>query len=246
MLYVASEGAYGLHGRLETWEYAWQSTIPAQRFHVLPVPVQFGNRHDVLQLRSIVADLTPDLVVIDTIARCAVGLDENSARDMGMVVDVLYKLRDDTGNGTVLAIHHTGKDRQTVRGSSAIEAGVDTVYTIEGDSKLLKLERTKRKDGPLGDVLQLSLRPVDAMPSAVLESVHPGVDMRPTAEALLSTFRVHFSATGASKADLRTVSDLVPSSFSRALNDLVNQGVLVNTGSASRPHYRLQESDDES
>lgn len=243
VLYVAAEGAYGLHQRLSAWEYAWGIPIPSDSLMVLPTPVNLGNRASVHELRSMVVDLAPDLVVLDTLARCAVGLDENSAKDMGMVIDSLYRLRDDADGGTVLAVHHTGKDRSTVRGSSAVEAGVDTVYQIEGDAGLLKLSRTKRKDGPTPDVHQFRLEPVTGMESVVIVSTR-GVDMRPTAHELLSTFMSTFSVTGASKAELRIVAAMPPASFSRAINSLIDEGHLLNVGSDQRPFYRLAQSDD--
>ena len=203
---------------------------------MLPVPVNLRDAGQVAELCELAAGCS--LVVIDTLARCLVGADENSARDMGEAVDALYRLRDATGDGTVLAVHHTGKDGETTRGSSALEAGVDTVYKTKGDARLIELERTKRKDGPTEDRLQLCLKPVAE--SCVIVSTQ-GVDMTPSADALLSTFRATFADTGATKAELRTVADMAPASFHRALNDLLRAGALVNTATGQRPFYKLPE-----
>lgn len=238
VLYIAAEGAYGLHQRLTAWESAWQRTIDPKTLHVLPAPVNLGNDKHVAEAAALIRAQRFQLVVIDTVARCAVGLDENSAKDMGKVVDALYRLKNATAAGTVLAIHHTGKDRATIRGSSALEAGVDTVYQIEGDPGLLKLERTKRKDGPLADVHQLGLEPIPGTGSVVLQATR-GLGKRPTAETLLSQFVTSFSQAGASKSELRQASGMASSSFYRALNDLLAQGEIVNVGTDKRPHYRL-------
>ncbi len=234
VLYVAAEGAQGLHPRFSAWEYGWQTSIPDDALDVLPEPVNLMDAAAVADLCSLAAERS--MVVIDTLARCLVGADENSAWDMGIAVDALYRLRDATNGGTVVVAHHTGKDRSTVRGSSALEAGVDTVYTTEGDARLMKMTRTKRKDGPREDALQVCLSPV--LDSGVVR-VHRGVDMRPTAQELLSTFVSTFAATGASKAELRNAAEMAPASFSRALNDLVATGALVNHGSEQRPFYKL-------
>jgi hypothetical protein len=61
------------------------------------------------------------MVIIDTVARCAVGLDENAAKDTGLVIDVATRLRDSTDNGVVVIAHHTGTECKTIRGSSALE-----------------------------------------------------------------------------------------------------------------------------
>ena len=153
---------------------------------------------------------------------------------MGIAVDALYRLRDATNGGTVAVAHHTGKDRATIRGSSALEAGVDTVYTTEGDARLVKLQRTKRKDGPREDTLQLRLSPV--LDSGVIVSAI-AADMNAKARDLMSVFMSAFGATGATKADLRAVANLSPASFHRSLNELVEAGALINTGTDARPFY---------
>ncbi|MBB3082946.1 AAA family ATPase [Geodermatophilus sabuli] len=236
VLYVAAEGAHGLHARWAAWEYGWRRTIPDDALSVLPEPVNLLDEGAVAELCALAAGHS--LVVLDTLARCIVGADENSARDMGMAVDALYRLRTATGDGTVVLAHHTGKDRSTIRGSSALEAGVDTVYTTDGDPRLMKMSRTKRKDGPREDTLQLKLSPV--LDSGVVVSAL-AADMKPNAQALMSVFMSAFGATGASKADLRNVADLPPASFHRSLNELVSAGALVNEGSDSRPFYRKGE-----
>lgn len=234
VLYVASEGAYGLNDRVTAWEYGWRHKLDDDAFTVLPVPVNLRDASQVTELCALAAGRA--LVVIDTLARCLVGADENSARDMGEAVDAAYRLRDATDGGTVLLVHHTGKDGDTTRGSSALEAGVDTVYKTKGDARLIELSRTKRKDGPTADRLQLALKPT--LDSCVILSTR-GVDMRPTADALLSTFREAFLDTGATKAELRNVAGMSPGSFHRALNDLLSAGVLTNTGTDSRPFFKL-------
>jgi len=232
VLYVAAEGAHGLHPRFTAWEYGWQRDIPDDQLHVLPEPVNLLDAGAVADLAGLAAGR--HLVVIDTLARCMVGADENSAKDMGIAVDALYRLRDATNGGTVAAAHHTGKDRATIRGSSALEAGVDTVYTTEGDARLMKLSRTKRKDGPREDLLQLRLSPV--LDSGVIVSAI-AADMNAKARDLMSVFMSAFGSTGATKAELRNVAALPSATFHRSVNELVEGGLLVNTGSDTRPFY---------
>jgi len=234
VLYIAAEGAQGLDPRLTAWEYGWQHNIPDDQLITYPEPVNLLDGQAVAELCELAAGCA---LVVDTLARCMVGADENSAKDMGIAVDALYRLRTATGHGTVAVAHHTGKDRATIRGSSALEAGVDTVYTTEGDARLMKLSRTKRKDGPREDILQLRLSPV--LDSGVIVSAI-AADMNGRARDLMSVFMSAFVATGATKADLRAVatkSGINSSSFHRSLNELVNAEALVNTGTDSRPFY---------
>lgn len=238
VLYVAAEGAYGLHQRLNAWEYAWRHTIDPATFHVLPEPVNLGSPSAVIELCHLIEQTGGyKLVIIDTLAKSITGMDENSAQDMGRAVSSLYRVQAATGDGTVLAVHHTGKDRTTIRGSSALESGVDTVYTTEGDAQLVRLSRTKRKDGPQPDVHQLTLKTFDHLGSGMILSA-VGADMTDGQRQLLSAFLSAFEATGASKAELRGVANMPPASFHRALNALVMEGALVNHGTEQRPFYR--------
>ena len=241
VLYVASEGAEGLHARLAAWEWAWHNGRTVAGFDVWPHPVNLGSTADRRDLAELCGENGYALVVLDTLARCAVGLDENSARDMGIVVDTADAVKRAAGS-TVLLVHHTGKDKTTVRGSSALEAGVDTVYTTEGDARLLKLQRVKRKDGPQDDQHTLRLTEVappsiDGRTSCVVENVR-GQDHESRADELEALYADTFADTGATKAELRNAAGMPPASFSRALNTLLRKGFLVNTGTDARPFYK--------
>ena len=102
---------------------------------------------------------------------------------------------------------------------------------------MIVLDREKRKDGPRADRHEVKIDPVPGTESCVI-TLHRGVEKPPRTEALLSTFLHHFSTTGATKSELRAVSDLTEGTFYRALSDLVKSGDLVNEGTAKRPFYR--------
>lgn len=241
VLIVAAEGAYGLHARLTAWEAAWRHTIDPNTLHVLPLAVNLTKAPQVATLCDLIDEQRYGLVVIDTLARSIVGADENSAKDMGIVVDNLYKLRDAGTDTTIVPIHHTGKDKQTVRGSSALESGLDTIYLTEGDGLHIKLTRTKRKDGPVDDTMNLRIESIPTTTSAIIR--YQGEDVRghfdgSKSTQLMSTFVQHFHTTGASKAELRTVANMPPATFHRALSALVDEGRLTKHGTDQRPFYK--------
>lgn len=238
VLYIAAEGAHGLNQRLTAWELGWQTKVPPERFHVIPAAVLLGQHRDLADLLDVVAELDPLLTVVDTVARCAAGLDENSARDMGMFVHALDRIRSATSRGTVLAVHHTGKGGQ-IRGSSAIEGAMDTVHKTEGDPQRLVLTNEKRKDAPRSAPITLGLDSVPEAGSAVLKVVRGAADKIISAQTLMSAFVSAFAVSGASKAELRTVAAMPSASFHRALNACLEDGLLVNEGSDARPFYRL-------
>jgi hypothetical protein len=135
VLYNAAEGAFGYKARIAAWETGWKTPIDDENFALLPHPVNLYLPGDVAKLGALIEWGGYSFVVIDTMARCMVGADENSAKDTGLIVDRLYWLLSRTpgGRGVVTGVHHTGKDAKTLRGSSALEAGVDTVYSTTRD-----------------------------------------------------------------------------------------------------------------
>lgn len=242
VLYIAAEGAFGLKARLHAWETGWQHTIADDTFDVLPRPVNLTHYGHVRELGALIEWNGYGLVVIDTLARCMVGADENSAKECGVVVDALTQLRERTpgGRGVIAAVHHSGKDGKTFRGSSAFEAGADTVYSVtrDTDDGTIILNREKRKDGPHQDIHTLKLDPIPGTGSCAL-SVSPPHRHQHRADTLLSHFQSHFTATGATTAQLRDTCDLARATFFRALSDLVKRGDLINTGTDARPFYKL-------
>ncbi len=240
VLYIAAEGASGLALRLAAWEHSWGGGQRVERLEVYPRPVQLLSASESADLVEHVRAEGYALVVLDTLARCLVGGDENSARDVGIAIDAASQVREAAGS-TVLLVHHTGKDGETTRGSSALESGVDTVYRARGDAQHVEIDRTKRKEGPQEDRLSLRLQPV--LDSCVLQSgVHEGADMAGKTEELLALFMDTFVDTGASKAELREAARergiTSSGTFSRALNALLRTGALQNKGTDARPYYR--------
>jgi DNA-binding transcriptional ArsR family regulator len=110
-------------------------------------------------------DGSPKLIVLDTLARCFLGGDENSARDMGTFIEACDEIRKRTG-AAVLLVHHTGKDGDLERGSSALRAGADVMIKAEReddgskDGGQVVLTFEKRKDGPGAEDMVIDLHPV--------------------------------------------------------------------------------------
>lgn len=248
-LYVAAEGAHGYPGRFDAWEAGWRRPIDDGAVDLLPRPVNLMVPAEVANLGALIDWGGYGFVVLDTTARCTLGGDENSAKDMGLVVDRLYYLLDKTPGrrGVILAVHHTGKDGKTLRGSSALEAGVDTVYSATRDGAVVTLNREKRKDGPELDRHLLRLDPIAGTDSCCLKAAH-GETTGETAErtaALRLIVSHHFVSTGATGAELRRLAvddgTMSRASYYRALTDLVESGYLVNTGTDKRPFYKVND-----
>lgn len=243
VLYVAAEGAYGLDQRLKAWETTRHSRIQHANFHILPMPIRLGTVGDILELSALVRSAKYRFVVLDTLSKCTAGMDENSAKDMGTAVNSLYEIQGAMDNGAVLVVHHTGKDRKTIRGSSALEAGVDVVYTSEGNSNNIKLVRRKRKDGPCDDVHRLRLDLVDGTESGIVTS-HGQTDARATnsRNSLHEKILSHLGGDpcrGATAVQLQEITGMSKSTVHRSLTELGNLGQVEGLRDGGRLTYRL-------
>jgi hypothetical protein len=86
------------------------------------------------------------MIVIDTQARITVGVEENSAKEMGLVVAEFDRLRRVGGGSTILIVHHQGNAGQQARGSSAMLGAAQTELTVTKKDRLVTVAVTKQKD----------------------------------------------------------------------------------------------------
>jgi putative DNA primase/helicase len=105
------------------------------------------------------------VIVLDTLARCFIGGDENSAKDMGLFVEGCRRLQQETG-ATVIAIHHAGKPKNarsgpTERGSSALRAASDAVIVQKKKDHIVTVVNDKQKDDEEAPEIRLRLERVD-------------------------------------------------------------------------------------
>jgi hypothetical protein len=88
------------------------------------------------------------LVIVDTLAACAVGLDENSQRDAGRIADGLQRIAE--AGPAVVVIHHTSKGGTGVRGSSVLTGAFDRVLTLTKRLRGNVLRVESANDGDAG------------------------------------------------------------------------------------------------
>jgi hypothetical protein len=186
VVYLVAEGARGIRKRVRAWEKHHGIKMTDVLF--LPRPVQaMSPEWDTLI--EAMRRLGPAMIVIDTQARVSVGVEENSAKELGLVVDRMEQLRAATG-ACVLVIHHTGHVGEHGRGSSSAKGALQSELHVskKGDRAaniVITLKTGKQKDDEEGGDLQFGLKVVtldgetkpDGRPvtSVVLESL----DMRP-------------------------------------------------------------------
>lgn len=155
---IVAEGAGGLGPRLKAWESRYGAM--GDDVFILPRPVQAANLEAWAVLREVCRRIAPALVVLDTQARITVGLEENSAKEMGVYVEAVRSIREATG-ACVLSVHHTGRQGGDARGSSAIDGAQHSELKVKSEGLLGELISEKQKDMELAAPLPLVFEVVD-------------------------------------------------------------------------------------
>ena len=165
VVYIAGEGFRGLAKRIRAWILEHNADSSAIPFYVTSDLVEFLNPKSVDVATAAVADLvtrqgSPRLVVVDTLARCFGGGDENSTADMGAFVAALDRLRL-RFDCAVLVVHHSGLQEQNrARGASALRAALDMEYRLDVQDNTRILICTKAKDHEAPPLLAFEPRTV--------------------------------------------------------------------------------------
>lgn len=151
-LYVVAEGAEGIRARKTALERHYGRPLENVTFLTRAIQIE-SEAYEWRQFTQVVKDGAYDVVIFDTQARCSVGLEENSNREMGQVVATLDKLIRETG-ASVLLVHHSTGDQSTTggalkaRGAGAIRAALQTEIFVRRDRKanLITVSTDKSKD----------------------------------------------------------------------------------------------------
>jgi hypothetical protein len=97
-------------------------------------------------IRARAGDRPVRLIVLDTYSACMSGADENKPQDVTRFIEHLREWLKLFPQAAVLVLAHTGKDEaRGTRGSSALEAGTDTVLYLKrtGDHAELRVARQR-------------------------------------------------------------------------------------------------------
>ena len=229
VVYVVAEGVRGLQARVGAWAHERQVAVPERLF--------FGTEAVQLHLKEEPDDFVTaledqvnepiSLVVLDTLARCFLGGEENSAKDAGMLIhgaDLISKELD----ATVLLVHHARKDGEVERGSSALSGAVDTMFSVRLTNLKLAVRCWKQKDAAEFDKFDLRLTPT--LNSCALTD--PGTPLfSPRALGLLRSLVENDNGAGVKSSAWRVSSRFAETTFHRSRNELVSGGLVVKDGS---------------
>jgi hypothetical protein len=172
VIYVAAEGSTGLAARVHAWN-ALHHSDPYRNddnWKYMSAPVDFSGHENVWMNWSNdineAFDDSPDLVVLDTLARCNLSGDENSAKDMGHFVENVERFRRDNETA-IWVIHHANvsSDNKRERGSSVLRAAAFGMYRVydprvKNDGASVVVDCDKMKDGEQPSPVRVDLRRV--------------------------------------------------------------------------------------
>lgn len=165
--FMVAEGAAGLGQRRKAWCIEANDSKDAADLReddgpgivFIPFPVQVADRAGWDLFSLAMARLKVDFIVLDTQARITVGLEENSAKEMGLFVEQAENLRRLT-SATVAVVHHKNKAGMSARGSGALLGAVSTEISVSRSQDLVTAQVTKQKDDEAPSPVTLRLKTV--------------------------------------------------------------------------------------
>lgn len=139
VFYCAGEGVKGMPARFATAaEYHGIDRLTNFSFFgIIPQMYEKSENNETIatfikerkEQHDIYGVNLPDVLFIDTLNTAAVGADENSAQDMGLVMHKTRKAAAELGC-VVIFVHHTSKTGGTERGSGALRGAMDFMIEI--------------------------------------------------------------------------------------------------------------------
>lgn len=149
VVYVAGEGPRSIARlRRPAWRTVRdiQGEIPFYLVTTMPLAADISNVQ--VFVASIKAQgIRPRLVIIDTWARFVLGLNENDAKDAGYAISALEYIKRAL-HCSVLVLHHQAKEGKGLRGSGAIEGGVDFYHEVvpHKETRVVAVYNRRQKD----------------------------------------------------------------------------------------------------
>jgi hypothetical protein len=244
VLYVAAEGAHGMPDRIDAWKHQTGTLGDPSALRVLPLPINlFDPLHVATLVDYVEHTLAPSLVIFDTLARCMVGADENSSKDMSTAVAALDQIRHASG-ACILVVHHSGKNVEAgARGHTALLGAADTMLKLGQTDRIVTLEQEKQKHHEPGN--RQTYRLVSVAGSVALEQYRGSAadDLTGKTLAALRILAEIEVPEGIAYTTWRTAAadEVAQATLTRARKALLDSALIAPTeGSpANHPRYTL-------
>jgi hypothetical protein len=238
VVYMPTEGDAGYLKRQEAWS----------RFHhkglgQLSYLFGLGSLMEETTIYKLVYDLAfiePKLLVIDTLAMAMAGGDENSTRDMSLLLAGCRRLSRMTGTAVML-VHHVGKSG-TERGSSALRGNADTMLRLNPHNDVMALECAKTKDEKPFATRYLKLIEVEVAPGTTSQVPVPA-EVKPAQvndpltyheQKILDFMSLETTRDGVTISEIAEFTQISRTTVHRALSKMVRFKFVEMNG-----HYKI-------
>ncbi len=241
VLYLAAEGKAGFPARTQAWKQHHDLKKPAHLSFYFDA-VNFLNPEALEAFVAEIKVMKPSLIIVDTLARCMVGGDENSTRDMGRFAEACAEIERQIG-AAILVVHHTGKDlSKGPRGSSALYGAVDMMIKLTNSDGLIRVKCEKSKDSEPFNSQFFRLKKVhldngltSCVPVLTKKVIdEPDPSHPPSQQQLLQILALpEFAENGANPTELLNRTEITRSRLFRLLKELMAWGHISKEGARS-------------
>lgn len=234
VLYIAAEGTAGLRARIAAWTAEYGTPDGGLPVYFICETVNFMTPEDVDHVVRAMTALpaSPSLVIVDTLHRAMPGGDENSAKDVGLVITHADRIRRAAGC-TVLIVHHSKKDMDIERGSTALRAACDTLMMLRDEEGARSMTCEKQKDAADFAPHTLQFTPVHGSVIVSLAGTNGETERVADPQNLSTNERMALAAladtgldTGLTSSDWKMASGVPDRSFFRVRASLVRGGLV--------------------
>lgn len=244
VVYIAAEGELGYEQRIAAWKA--HNHASEGNLYICLGNVALLDSQDMEEFLAQVWQHGPKLIVVDTLAMSMVGGDENSAKDIGLVLRACKRFQREIG-AAVLVVHHVNKGGVAERGSSALRGAADVMIRIQADDDLIRVECSKTKDAAPFPGRYMRLLPV-ALPEfgevpvivpadRILESAQD--KLTPNQALVLECLNNSVYAAGASAQEIEEYTHIPRGSMVRVLSRLLDMKLIIQP--APREPYTITE-----
>lgn len=236
VVYIAGEGVSGYPRRHAAW--LQHHKLKTGKLYFWTDPVNFLKALEVSAFADEIRHIKPQLIVIDTLARCMVGGNEDKADDMGTFIDNCRRLQSELDTA-ILVLHHTPKNStNTPRGSGALGGAADVMIEMSDNEDSIKIACTKMKDAAEFEPRYIKLHIVTIEPgiSSCVIVDHNRVQQQrdhltPNQKLIiewLSSDEVF--GDGAPAAKLRSATGINENTFYKTVRSLADRGFIRRVG----------------
>lgn len=227
--YIAAEGAGGLSARVSAW-CKYRNSPPGD-LHFVCEEVNLRDPTAVTRLGQALNPVKPKLIVIDTLARCMIGGDENSAKDVGLAIYGCSSLQRAFASSLCL-IHHTNKADRGERGSGALRGAADLMIEVVamGDG-VIRVTCSKTKDAEPWEPEDLMFRKIDTsgllVPATDFDTI--AINLTSTEKSIMEFLALSvFETAGAQVQQVVNALNISERHVYRLLSGLKNKGLADN------------------